>query len=568
MERRMMLAILLSIAVLIGYQYFMAPPPPSAPRPAGTENAAAPPPPAQPTPAAQPVARPAPAPAEAPRPAGEGGLVSRSPSPARTIEVKTPLYTAEVSTAGGGITSFLLSRYNDVPGPGGRPLDIIGSKTTEPMMLSLYLEENRPRFPDPMIFHSDAPRTVTLAAGQSRSVLLIWESADGVRLTREYLFNGDRYDFEVRVQANNGSRDEITVRPGLDLAQVFQGELAGDSYSFHGLVADSPKGNLTRYSLKDISKGKVERGPVRWAAADAKYFTWIASPDREWTLERARLLGENGLVASVADTAATLRTGDMVRASAKVFAGPKRSGLLEENGKGMERLIDYGWFGFVAKPLVLLMKASNRVTGNYGIDIILLTILIKILFYPLTQKSMASMRKMQELGPVLNKLKEKYKGDTQRINQETMNLYKTYKINPLSGCLPMLAQIPVFIALYKGLLVTIELRHAPFFLWINDLSAPESLWDVHLGGFTLPIRLLPLLMGVSMFVQQKMTPSSGMEPTQQKMMLLMPIIFTFMFWSFPTGLVIYWLVNNILSIGQQILYNRQAEAAKAARPKA
>jgi YidC/Oxa1 family membrane protein insertase len=214
---------------------------------------------------------------------------------------------------------------------------------------------------------------------------------------------------------------------------------------------------------------------------------------------------------------------------------------------------------------VFLMKASNRVTGNYGIDIILLTILIKILFYPLTQKSMASMRKMQELGPILSKLKEKYKGDAQRLNQETMNLYKTYKINPLSGCLPMLAQIPVFIALYKALLVTIELRHAPFFLWINDLSAPEHLWDIAVAGYTLPIRLLPLLMGVSMFVQQKMTPSSGMEPAQQKMMLFMPVIFTFMFWSFPNGLVIYWLVNNVLSIGQQMMYNRKADAAKAVK---
>jgi YidC/Oxa1 family membrane protein insertase len=565
MERRMMLAIVLSIAVLIGYQYFMAPPPPPGAKPAGTENAAVPAPVAQPTPAAQPAP---PAPTALSPPVGEGGaLVPRSPASARTIEVKTPLYTASVSTVGGGITSFLLSKYNDVPGPGGRRLDIIGSKTTQPMMLSLYLDENRPPFPAPMVFGSDAPATVAVKAGESRSVLLTWESADRVRMTREYVFNGDRYDFEVRVQANNGSRETVTVRPGLDLAQVFLGELAGDSYSFHGLVTDTPKGNLTRYSLKDISKGKAERGPVRWVAADAKYFTWIAIPDREWTLERAKPLGENGMVASVADTAATMRNGDMVRASAKVFAGPKRSDLLEANGKGMEGLIDYGWFAIVAKPLVFLMKASNRVTGNYGIDIILLTILIKILFYPLTMKSMASMRKMQELGPVLNKLKEKYKGDTQRINQETMNLYKTYKINPLSGCLPMVAQIPVFIALYKGLLVTIELRHAPFFLWINDLSAPENLWDIHLAGYTLPIRLLPLLMGVSMFAQQKMTPSAGMEPTQQKMMLLMPVVFTFMFWSFPTGLVIYWLVNNILSIGQQMMYNRQAEAAKAAKPK-
>jgi len=413
------------------------------------------------------------------------------------------------------------------------------------------------------VFASDAPAVIAVKAGENRSVLLMWESTAGVRLTREYVFHGDKYEFEVRVQAANGSREAVAVRPGLELAQVYEGELAGDSYTFAGVVVDPGKGGLKRYDLKDISKGKVEKGPAKWVAADAKYFSWIVLPEREWTVTRAAMIGETGARVALADTAATLQPGDMVRSGAKVFAGPKRTGLLESAGKGTEELIDYGWFAIVAKPLVFLMKASNRVTGNYGIDIILLTILIKILFYPLTQKSMSSMRKMQELGPILKTLKEKYKGDAQRLNQETMNLYKTYKINPLSGCLPMLAQIPVFIALYKALLVTIELRHAPFFLWINDLSAPEQLWDIAVAGYTVPIRLLPLLMGVSMFVQQKMTPSAGMEPMQQKMMLFMPVIFTFMFWSFPNGLVIYWLVNNILSIGQQMMYNRKAEAAKA-----
>jgi YidC/Oxa1 family membrane protein insertase len=353
------------------------------------------------------------------------------------------------------------------------------------------------------------------------------------------------------------------VRQGIELSQLFLGELAADSYTFHGMVTHTSKGETNRYTLSDISKGKVEKGPVKWVSADSKYFAWIAIPEREWTVGKAALLGENGAVLSVADTAAILQGGETVRGGVKVFAGPKQSDLLAAAGTGLEELIDYGWFALLAKPLVFLMKASNRVTGNYGIDIILLTILIKILFFPLTQKSMGSMRKMQELAPVLNKLKEKYKGDMQRINQETMNLYKTYKINPLSGCLPMLAQIPVFIALYKGLLATIELRHAPFFLWINDLSAPEYLWDIQVAGFILPIRLLPLLMGVSMYFQQKMTPSMSMDPMQQKLMLFMPVIFTFMFWGFPAGLVVYWLVNNILSIGQQYLYNRQADAAKA-----
>lgn len=557
MEKRMMLAIALSIAVLIGYQYFYSSPPPPPPGgTAGKDNAAA-----APAPAA--TGGPAPAPVSAPASIA-GGLAAKTAATARTITVKTPLFSASLATEGGVISSFLLNEYKDVPGPSGRPLDILGGKKPLQPTLSLYLDEDRPPLPSPPVFASDAPAEIAVKAGETRSVLLTWESTAGVRVTREYVFHGDKYEFGARVQTTNGSKEPIAVRPGLELGQVYEGELAGDSYISPGIVTGAGKGGLNRYDLKDVSKGKVEKGPVRWYAADAKYFTWIVLPEREWTVTRASLVGETGARVAAADTAATLQPGDTVRAGARVFAGPKRTTLLEAAGKDLPDLIDYGWFAVVAKPLVFLMKASNRVTGNYGIDIILLTILIKILFYPLTQKSMVSMRKMQELGPILKTLKEKYKGDSQRLNQETMNLYKTYKINPLSGCLPMLAQIPVFIALYKGLLVTIELRHAPFFLWVNDLAAPEHLWDIAVAGYTVPIRLLPLLMGISMFVQQKMTPSAGMEPAQQKMMLFMPVIFTFMFWSFPTGLVIYWLVNNILAIGQQMMYNSKAEAAKAA----
>jgi len=552
MEKRMMLAIALSIAVLIGYQYYYSPQTPPPGVAAGKDNVSAIPAPAE-------IGGPVPSPA-----AVAGVLAAKTAAPGRTIAVKTPLYSAALVTEGGAVASFLLSGYKDAPGPTGQPLEILGGKKPLRPTLSLYHEEDHPPLPSPLVFSSDAPAEITVKAGENRSVLLAWESTAGVRVWREYVFHGDKYEFEARVQVTNGSRETVTVRPGLELEQVYDGELAGDSYSFHGIVVGTGKSGLKRYDLKDISKGKVEKGPARWIAADAKYFTWIVLPEREWSVTRASLAGETGVRVAAADTAATLQPGDTVRAGARVFAGPKRAALLEATGKDLPELIDYGWFAVVAKPLVLLMKASNRVTGNYGIDIILLTILIKILFYPLTQKSIVSMRKMQELGPILKTLKEKYKGDSQRLNQETMNLYKTYKINPLSGCLPMLAQIPVFIALYKGLLVTIELRHAPFFLWVNDLSAPEHLWNIAVAGYDLPIRLLPLLMGISMFIQQKMTPSAGMEPAQQKMMLFMPLIFTFMFWSFPTGLVIYWLVNNILAIGQQMIYNRKAEAAKAA----
>ncbi len=558
MEKRMILAIVLSIVILLAYQKMFGPGPADRPPPAKQQEAAG-------TAAGDNAAgTPAPAPRAVARPPSPGGLAPARVHSQRWITVRTPLYTATLTTAGGGIQSFTLNRYNEHPGPQGKPLDIIGSGNARPLPLDLYLAENQPAFPELPVFATNAPDELSVAAGEEKTVSLSWESARGVRITREYTFRGDRYDFGVDQKVSNGGGEALRIRPGIELSQVFTGELAGDSYSFMGAVVDDG-GKIERFDLKKIGKGGIEKIPVRWAAADAKYFTLIAIPGKEWTLEQVSPLGKEGIRVVLAGSPAVLGPREVVSFPVRAFMGPKEYNLLEATGQGMERLVDYGWFSVIAKPLVWLLTASNRVTGNYGIDIIILTILIKIAFYPLTKKSMASMKKMQELGPIMNKIKEKYKDDKARQQQEMMNLYKTYKINPMSGCLPMLLQIPVFIALYKGLLVAIELRHAPFFLWINDLSAPEHLWDIAVAGYTIPIRLLPLLMGVSMFVQQKLSPSGGMDPAQQKMMLFLPLIFTFMFWGFPTGLTIYWLMNNLLSIGQQLIQNRQVEAEKAAR---
>lgn len=558
MEKRMILAIVLSIAILLGYQKLFGPGPENGKEPparsegarvAGQDNALE----------AVPGQEGPPSNARAPG----GGLLARKENPHRWITVETPLYTAIVATAGGGMQSFRLARYKDSPDPEAKPLEIVGSGSLRPLPLAPYLEDAQPAFPSPPIFASDAPDNVAVKAGETRVVELAWESDKGVRIVREYRFTGGKYEFDLVQKVSNGSAGSLRFRPGIELSQVFTGELAGDSYSFHGAVVDV-RGSIERYDLKKVAKGDVPKTPVRWAAADAKYFSLIVIPEREFPLEKVSPLGEEGVRIALAESPTVLGPNEVSTFSLRAFMGPKVYALLQATGKDLEQLVDYGWFSVVAKPLVWLLTASNRVTGNYGIDIIFLTILIKVLFYPLTQKSMASMKKMQELAPIMNKIKEKYKDDKMRMNQEMMALYKTYKINPMSGCLPMILQIPVFIALYKGLLVAIELRHAPFFLWINDLSAPEHLWDIAVAGYTIPIRLLPLLMGISMFVQQKLSPSAGMDPTQQKMMMFLPLIFTFMFWGFPTGLTIYWLVNNLLSIGQQLIHNRQAEAAKAA----
>jgi YidC/Oxa1 family membrane protein insertase len=222
--------------------------------------------------------------------------------------------------------------------------------------------------------------------------------------------------------------------------------------------------------------------------------------------------------------------------------------------------VDYGFFEFLAKPLLALLKLFHEFAGNFGIAIIIVTVLIKVLFYPLTRKSFTAMRDMQRMQPKLEALKKKYEKDKERLNKEMMALYRTEGINPLGGCLPMVLQIPVFFALYQVLLNSIELRHAPFLFWINDLSSPEDLYTLDVAGFGLPLRLLPLVMGVTMMMQQKMTPSS-MDKAQQQIMMIMPVMFTFLFWGFPSGLVLYWLVNNVISIMQQWWMNRGAKPA-------
>jgi YidC/Oxa1 family membrane protein insertase len=248
-------------------------------------------------------------------------------------------------------------------------------------------------------------------------------------------------------------------------------------------------------------------------------------------------------------------------ANVDVFAGPKEIPVLESTGHSLRRAVDLGWFTFVAQPLLQALTWSHRLTGNYGIDIILLTVLIKILFIPLTQKSLQSMREMQKLQPQMAKLREQLKDKPDEMNKEIMELYRRHKVNPLGGCLPMVLQIPVFVGLYNALLNAVELRHAPFAGWINDLSAPDRLGAMALPFVEPPgVPVLTILMGATMFIQQWMTPMAGGDPTQQRVMLIMPVMFTFMFISFPAGLTLYWLVNNILTIAQQYAMNRPGKA--------
>lgn len=250
----------------------------------------------------------------------------------------------------------------------------------------------------------------------------------------------------------------------------------------------------------------------------------------------------------------TIHPGTQKRFTYEVFFGPKSTQVLKDVGHDLGKAIHFGMFDIIAKPLLWFMNFIYSKIPNYGIAIIVLTILTKILLWPLGSKSYKSMSEMKRLQPLMAEIREKHKDDKKMMNQEIMSLYRTYKINPMGGCLPMILQIPVFFALYRMLYQAIELRHAPFFLWINDLSAPDRLFHF---SFSIPfmqppygIPVLTVIMGATMLLQQKMSPPPG-DPTQAKMMMLMPIVFTVIFINFSSGLVLYWLTNNILSIAQQ-----------------
>ncbi|HCW93854.1 MAG TPA: preprotein translocase YidC, partial [Flexistipes sinusarabici] len=230
-----------------------------------------------------------------------------------------------------------------------------------------------------------------------------------------------------------------------------------------------------------------------------------------------------------------------------IFVGPKEYDLLSSYKFELEESIEFGIFSFLSIPMLQILNFTYDYVGNYGLAIIVLTFVIKIITYPLTQKSMTSMKKMQVLQPEMTKIREKFKGEPQKRNAAMMELYKKHGANPMGGCLPMVIQIPIFIALYKTLLVSIELKGSPFIFWITDLSQKD------------PYFITPILMGLSMFLQQRMTPTGG-DPTQQKIFMFLPLVFTFIFLNFPAGLVIYWLTNNVLTIIQQYFINRKVSA--------
>lgn len=458
----------------------------------------------------------------------------------RFVTIDTPLYRAVFSTKGGTLTSFRLKQYRANLKKDSELVELVNIQERMKAPLGISFVNSSLNLPEDLFYKTTSERLeLTNKGGEAR---LIFQSIvpGKVQVEKIYTFHADSYAVNLEVKLRNLLAEPLEETAALTWYEYVDASTIKDDYGHTGPIVYL-KGDVKRPKVKDISEEKVYGPDVLWGGFETKYFLAAAIPPVP-SLARLHVnkgATENEIVIKLVGGKTLVPPHEEVSFPYRLYLGPKEYKSLKAEAVNLEDAIDFGsWLKWLAMPLLIVLNFFNAYINNYGISIILLTLLIKILFWPLGNKSYKSMKDMQKIQPKLLELREKYKNDKQRLSQETMALYKAYKINPVGGCLPILIQIPVFFGLYKALLYAIELRHAPFFGWIQDLSAKD------------PYYITPIIMGVTMFIQQKMTPTGG-DPTQQKIMLWMPVIFTFLFLNFPSGLVIYWLFNNIISIGQQ-----------------
>ncbi len=468
------------------------------------------------------------------------------------ITLTTDLLKVDINTAGGEITRVELLKHKDAANPEKNVLLMeTGSGRTYIGQSGLIGGD----FPNHRTMYSARPGARTLDNGDTIELTLDAEQ-NGVKLTKTYTFRRGHYQIDLTHAVQNTTAEAIT--PSVYVQLVRDGsKLEGDSafYStFNGPAIYTDTEKFRKVSFEDIEKGK-NPPPVRtgdgWIAMVQHYFVSAFLPSTQGQHELfTRKIDNNLYAVGSIMSAGTIAPGGSASVSGKLFAGPQESAALEQFATDFDLVKDYGWLTIIAKPIFWLMEQIQKVLSNWGWTIIVLTILIKLAFFPLSAASYRSMAKMKLVTPKMTAIRERHKGDPQKMNAAMMELYKTEKINPLGGCLPVIVQIPVFIALYWVLLASVEMRHAPWLGWIQDLSAPD------------PWYILPVIMAASMFVQTKLNPTPP-DPIQAKIMMFMPIAFSVMFFFFPAGLVLYWVVNNLLSIGQQWVITRQSEQGKA-----
>lgn len=540
-----------SLMLWDAWQKHNAPKPP--PAPAASQAPAGVPQPT--TPLAPPAAGPAPtAPAvpSATRPAAAG----------EAVVVDTDLYRVEIGVAGGDIRRVTLKQVGSALDR-AQPLTLMEPDAKHFFVTQTgLLGEGLPTHK--ATYEADA-RSYALGSNQETlEVRLRAREAAGVEVVKTFRFRRGSYQVDVRYDVANRGDKPLAAHAYFQFLRDGNppSEAAAQTNAFAGVATFTGPAVYTeankfeKVDFADIEKGKqahARKGRDGWVAIVQHYFVsaWLPKEgvEREFFTNK---VGDNLYTAGVVVPVGSVAPGQAASIEVPAYIGPQETEKLEKVARGLDLVVDYGWLTLIAAPLFWLLKWINGWVHNWGWAIIILTVLIKLIFYPLNAKAGRSMAQMKVLAPKMEKLKQMYGDDRQKLNQAMMELYRTEKINPLGGCLPILVQIPVFIALYWVLLASIELRHAPWLGWIQDLSAPD------------PYFILPVIYAVSMFVQTKLNPQPA-DPVQARIMLIMPIVFSVFFLFFPSGLVLYWVVQNLLSIAQQWHINRTLEAEAKAK---
>jgi YidC/Oxa1 family membrane protein insertase len=544
-EKRLPLALALMMVVLLASQYFFKPAPgPKPVVPVNDKTAAqvAKPPVSVPT-------------SPVPTPAVGGGEGQVQASSLSTFNVDTDLYRVTFTNRGGVVTDWVLKKFQD---DAGKPLELIDvSATNVPPVFSIEINGQKPAFdPNEVLYSSkvsDGGNTVE------------FEYSDGrTSIRKSFQFSKDSYRVGVKsvVLENNALVPHLLMwRGGFGDQKVFKA-----ATTQHTVHYDASASKLITKVAKDAKNGPVsDTGNFTFGGMEDNFFAAVALPPENSQLEirtysdDVKIAGEDKPVPYVGAGISSGPQNDF-----SMFVGPKDTEILQKVNPKLVTIIDWGFFGILAKPLFISVNwVKDHWTNNYGWAIVVVTLIINIALFPLRISSLKSARKMQRLQPQIKAINDKYKNvgirDAKKAeqNQEVMDLYKKEGVNPVGGCLPMLIQMPFLYAFYRCLTIAIELRHAPW-LWVTDLSAAE----------TLPIHILPIILVVTQFLSQKMTPAAGVDPNQQKMMLIMPVMFGFMFYSLSSGLVLYYLTGNLVAIAFQLIINRLMPTPPGPTPKA
>ena len=471
----------------------------------------------------------------------------------QTVSVETDLLKVELNTLGAGINKVWLKNYTvDIDHPEDL-FQLMNDKGQDIYTAQSGLLVQGREFPTHKTVYTSSKNAFKLSEDSDQlDVDFVWNSKDGITYKKTYSFHRDSYVVDINYKVFNPStsawvgyqynqfkRSQVDTQSSFNPATMVPSFTGGAIYDIED--------KYRKISFSDMQEENISVLTTNgWVGMLQHYFvgSWLLDEKKKYEIFSNKGDGNTYFFGYKSLVPVTIQPGKAGELSTRLYMGPKETRRITAAAPGLELTVDYGWLTAISAPLYWLLDKIHSLVGNWGWSIIILTIMIKLVFYPLSAASHKSMANMRKMTPRIKTLKERYGDDKQKLNQAMMKLYKEEKINPLGGCLPVLIQIPVFIALYWALLESVELRQAPWILWIKDLSAPD------------PYFVLPILMGVSMLVQQMLS-AVAMDPMQKKIMMAMPVVFTFFFLFFPSGLVLYWTVNNLLTIAQQYAINKK-----------